>query len=329
MTYATGTFANSATPAGSMVTAMKNALGLNTNWSFIETFTDSAGYTHDVYKCGGAGNSAGADFFIGIVKQSNTATQVSIEAFEQYNATTHQYTRPVPWINGSSQVSPTSVGTADETPRTLLANDSTNTRVYPLFQSINLSTTGGTFDYWIIVTVNGLFAMSRVGTTASGKYAGLIDTFVYLPATNDPVPLCVADLTIGQGIFSNGQNFNSYAAMSRASLQGTTARYNPWGIIAPSYSDATTSWTYPANVGISTSVPDLLQNGVPLASRVTAIVDTVNIYGANVVGRVRGLFKDMLRVVMGSGAAQGDTLVINAHTYVAVGNGLWLDTQAV
>lgn len=335
MVYVTGTRVNEPTPAVSLNTAIRNAIAQHTNWAFIESFTDAAGYIHDIYRCNAAGNAVGRDFFVGFMRApNNTSQNLSVEAFELYDAVAHQYTRPVPVIP-SVTITPTSQGTTDETPRLLNAGESGVGRNQPLYSEnqITVGPAGGTYDYWILVTANGVMVSTRIGSAFYGQYISILESFVYQPTVNDPCPLVIAPLTASQGSIYGGSGYSSVRA-SRAPLTGGVARNGaifglyPF-VVADTAGGITPSWTGIGTRLTSTDTPDLYQNGAPLASRAVAISDALGIYTPNQVGAVRGLWRDMLKLRLGSGATQGDTIVVNGQTYVCTGQSVWFNTQAL
>jgi hypothetical protein len=97
---------NAAEPAQALYNAIYAALGTNANWSLVDdniVYTRSTARTASVWKCSGAGNSIGTDYYIVLTRLTAAgSTLVTLSYCESWNATTHQGTNYVTTVNTSS-----------------------------------------------------------------------------------------------------------------------------------------------------------------------------------------------------------------------------------
>jgi hypothetical protein len=308
VSFVSGTSVGQAVPTVWLRDQIKAAMIAQGAYTFIEDFTDGGGFQNSVLRSNAASNGLGIDFYV-IVTANPGGNAVYLNVAEGYTAATHTVTR----ASGPASASAITLDAQAALPA--------STGVLRLGTSINSSASctvpsaGGVFDYWYVVTNNGVFLITRVGTTSYGLYAGAFDTLVATPATNDPYPIVAGSpISIAQ---------------------------NPWPLQSPRHPlRASQSTLWPCNEGSATwtlsapQVPtgDLFQGGASLASRVALVMGAALASPGNApsLGYLRGLFKDCLWITVSTGVTTGDTVIVDGHTYFyGGGNSFWIDTQAV
>lgn len=324
MSYSVGTITGSATPGASLRTVLKAALDAHPAWAYVEDYTTGA-FQWSVYKCKGTSNLWGSDFYIAFTVSSVSTFWLTV--FEGYNPATHGAIRPAPYAGYVSRNVPIAAdGSFGGGAESVLPQGIGSSGFTPASVGVSTSAANGTFDYWIVVTNNGVSVSTRVGATPYAMQVGLFDSLV----PNDPAPLAMYVLSDS----SSGGNQPVCIATRNLTGKGTTAPF-AFGLLGPFGNLNLTAWNYGVCYGNITAVPTITDafQGAPLASRI-AVVTSGGSYNNNgaTYGVYRGLLRDVLFTGVGSGLAQGDTLNIAGHTYVCVyisTVAVWIDTQAV
>jgi hypothetical protein len=327
-----GSRVSQANPAEDLATLINTAITAHSNWQFVEDYTVST-TKWSVYKCLGAGNSIGSDYYVFFNRLTTAGTTVLYGpgAAETYTTGTHSYGHPCP-VPSTSNATPASDGSSGGATVYALAATQQPTTL----QAQDLTTSTSAYDYWIAVNNDGLWIGTRVSTTNYGAIVGPLDSLVDTPATNDPFPLAQSYLRLASN------NSNTYASTSRHALV-TTAQPRMWGLINPATSaDIYVTWPNAALVGAVGGTGELYQAGKAVGARVVAMTwagcPSVS-YGGNqaasVVGRNRGLWRHLLSYSLGAGVVIGDTVTVGAATYMYTGfvynstiAGLFYETSA-
>lgn len=324
MAYTTGSRLTQANPAEDMYNLIAAAFTAHAAYEFVETWVVTTA-THHVWKCKGALNSMGADYFL-VFSRLNAAGSLSLNVAlcEQYNATTHVISKAVPTIT-STAATPQADGTFTAATTTLSTQTTSETNVF------RAQATGSTsaYDYWLITTNDGFWFGTRVG---SSNYGFLVSTYDKLitPASADVFPVVL----MGTGTSASESTSSIAGGCTRHPLV-TTSQARMWGVRALLSAGSVLAWTSPMNVyGASVGNPgSLYQEGRPLASRV-AVVNwaTVTTYSSAATGDVRGLFRNLLISQATAAVVMGDTITVGSDVYVHMGTGTtyttWYNTSA-
>jgi hypothetical protein len=211
MSYTATTQGADANPAATFMTTLDTIL-VAAGFTAVETWT-SGNYTAIIYKSPAASNVQGADWYLNVLRSSNSSSVVSFGVAEAWNTSTKKFTSYAP-ANITTQT-PTA---------TFTYNDATG--VLPngtlMMKGIVLSTSS--FPHWISATCNRVIVGTRVSSTNYGIYAGLYDDL--LPAAISPFPLCVLDTAGSNG----GSTREPGATTSTANAFGLKADPGSWGL---------------------------------------------------------------------------------------------------
>jgi hypothetical protein len=196
MSYASGTIADASTYSVTLMDTFKTAITTQGAWTFIEQRASGTKKT-DVYKCSGASNSLGADFYVGICRSADTGV-VGFVVAEGYDLTNHKFQKVGPLLGAVSYSTENASGyyATDRNPYdTSLA---TSFGAGGLVAVGHGSTVGGVAPangspYVISVTNDRILAQ---WATTGGAYVGLYDSFY--SSTVDPVPLVAVPLSVAQ-----------------------------------------------------------------------------------------------------------------------------------
>jgi hypothetical protein len=309
VSFVSGTSVGQAVPSAWLRDQIKAAMIAHGAYTFIEDVTDGNGALNSIFRCNAASNSLGVDFYV-IVTAYAAGNVVLLNVAEGYTLATHSVIRAsAPTTTGSITLDASGAipaGSGVVRYQSSLA----------YFGPCGVAASGGVFDYWIVVTSNGVFLATRVGTTPTAGYGGAFDTLVTNPAVNDPFPIVGGGLT--------GQGSNPYPLVSsRQPFRANLA--TGWAC-----DHLIVGWT---QTGPVVPAGDLMQGGAALAARVALVLALAQNSGVNtqaqITGWLRGLLKDCLWIPPGPGVAAGDTVVVDGHTYFFAGlNNMWIDSQA-
>lgn len=319
-------------------TTLQTVIPSHSNWSLVESTTMNAGAVScDVYKCSSVGNGLGVDFYVAVML---SGSNVSLGIAEGYNTSTHKPKRPathapvalntlqadggfmpatteIDWFNGTFNPG----GGAG----TVFASASAN----PMY-------TGSAVDDWhVSLAADGFFFFSRAAGTFG--YAGVYESLVATPATNDPLPLLV-----GQGGLGNSMSI-VHQAMRHPLCGGQSIGYgtNCNGNAATGSENTSTpfsvAWSQPGAMGtigngVTADNTDLYAGGATNVNRVlilNSFVNTSATVGRDKNGYARGFHKrvrQMTSVI--TGMTYGDTVTIDGVTYMYTGsNNIWVESN--
>lgn len=324
MGFLSGTITGNPNPAAAMVAVMRTGLDAN-GWQFVEEYTDTNSSVYTVYRNPAANSGLAADFFIVLTRAALGGTSVGVWLAEGYSAATRTLSKMAVNPDLSTPQTPASDGTCSAT-YTLGTPNFGGSTTPNMVAAVALGSPYGTFDYWLLITKDGVTLSTRVGTQPTALQVGVYETFVVNAAVNDPMPLVLV------GFAASGYQYQQYPASSatRMPMRGGLSTHYAWGLLPFTRNDQI-AWTYPAVYMTNTAGGDLYQGGAALASRIVCgnlslAYSTTEVPST---GGIRGLYKNLLLIGMGSGAAQGDTIVVGGRTYVLAHNTLpiWIDTQ--
>jgi hypothetical protein len=302
MSYHTGNVA--ATAPASIMAAVQPLIDAHAAWEFVETVVGSvATNVTDVYRCLGAVNSFGTDFYIGICRTASSTLGVIIG--ETYNAGAKTFSKGAPHVASAGTLAVAadgSYGTARH-----VANE--NSLVAPttgFLRAASFTPTAGaapTGNWYLSVTNDRVVLASY---NVAGVYVGLYDSFH--AAALDPFPLVTATLTHGTTFATTTVTANAGTRDPNLSLtpQGAFAAILGGGGWTPFYSPALAG-------GLASREP--ISNKW-WRSRVPVIQQSV-------LGGMKGLLKDVVLLSLSSIAEPvGDTVTIDAvaHTCVSPGS---------
>lgn len=303
MSYATGSIVGSPTPSTDFVSLIEAQLTAHPAWEFVETYVGVA-YTSQIWKCLGLYNSWGQDFYVAISIQTSTlgTGTIYLDAYEQYNVTTHLGIRGVP--NPGSTLTPTADGSAYGNTGYAPRATQWNPYTYLYTSTVN-------FDYYILVTNNSLLFKSGA-SLAYGLQAGVFEPV--WPHPNEwPLHLMVWG------------NADTDASGGTSRRPGVTV----------SSTDTYAIYSYPTfTIGYETLMGSISDTTNTLYASGDAVGARPMIYHTNPVeGKVRGFIPDLLIFEQHADVARGDTVTIDGKVWVCVDdagtNGLWMNTEAV
>lgn len=279
-------------------------------WSFVEQWSPSGTPTtiYRVYKCSGLVNSGGADFYISVMRSSNTSN-LFFQMFEQYNSTTHTLTDAVPGVlSGTTGVGSDTVPTSRYTTGWSGTLDASVSPWYGSWNwQVNTSTgTGAT--YWISVTNDRIIIFT---TVSNGVYLGCYDR-LQSPAI-DPVPIIGQQLGLQSTFQYNTNNPNTTGPGYTREPFTSQSQYNWIAGIVP------LMWQ-PAN-----PYKDWL-SGQLWPSKLLCLVNGAR-NGSTGFASARGFLKDLLYQQLPAGGI-GDVMAVDGVTYVRAPNSLWLNSAA-
>lgn len=306
MAYSAGalTDANPASALIALIEAQMTAQG--GTWVFVEEVVISTS-TYRVWRNKGSGvtnpNSFGTDFYIAFRRLTAAgSTDVSVMAFEVWDATNKKAIRPVA---GSS------------TNQAINANFSFGDEVNGFALNLVTATAGlkalvtTGFDYIIQVSKNQIAFGAKVSTTDSAVYAGLFESL--LPSAH-PFPLCI----VGGGTTTSG-SISTGAGVSRhptlTTTQANNFQHNLANMITPA--------------GDATSLIDKL-HGAAVGSRILLTPTGVS----STYGTYHGLLYNGMGLTQGGTAWRtGDTIPVSGENWVKAyltgSTTFWLDTVVV
>lgn len=331
MAFVSGTITGSPTPVQALIQVLRDALD-SAGWVFVEEWGDPSVPSnqralHTVYRNPAANSGLPSDFYISLARvpapDSNVPTWLWCLLAEQYDPATHTLSKFAPFVDSNYYAqprTPASDGTCPDTWKLAFPYGQVG---YPNSNVLlNTSNIYGTFDYWVRATPGTLTVSTRVAAGSWAVQLGVYDTLVFNPSVNDPMPITATALVGGQS--------QTPSSATRHPLRGGLLTKNAWGLYVlnnPGYC----AWTAPGALTTSTAGGDLYQNGSALGSRI--VVGTASLgtpVEVPVYGGIRGLYRDLLWITPGSGAAHGDTIVVGGRTYTLMSNsiGIWVDSTA-
>lgn len=320
MTFTSGSRASQANPAEDLYGLISTQLTAHGNWTFVEDYTVST-TKWSVWRCNAAGSSLEIDYFVMFSRSTAAgANLLYVAVAETYTVSTHSYGHPAP--QGTSSTStPAADGSYGGT--TVYALSSSLGTISTLFT--HSVTPGATYDYWIVVTNDGLTVTVKVGTTVYNFTLGTLDSLVPNPSVNDPVPL-----GIGSSVSAGNTTTACQAMMTRHPLV-TTAHARLWGITP--VNGTGTQWP-PAMVGsVGVAGGDRFYSDQPVGVKVLARTWAYeNGSSALTAGVNRGLWRHIL-MFNTSSVTVGDTVTVGGETYVCINNpsgtvGIFYNTSA-
>jgi hypothetical protein len=288
MAIASGTIA-SATP----VTALKNAIeavfAAHSNWTFVETVSLPAGTPtsdYHVYRNHGTGvtdnNSLGQDFYICLQVPIAGTGNMTVRAFEDYNAPSDLMIRPC-MEDGTNATNADTSGLA--TGGVVLSTTSGAMTV-----TLSLSTAPNSNDYYIVLSKNVLHVALRRSDSATvySCYAGLFNSRVTIA---NAFPLVLGANTTGNTNSSTAA-FGTSRHPGRISQAATTNNFQH-------------SLGAMTQTGGDTGNVDLFR-GQAQASQV-ALLALGGAAGVNAptFGRIRGTLYDVITLPTASGVTLG------------------------
>lgn len=298
---------------------IKATILTHSNWEFVEATTfGSAVYSADVFRCKAAGNGLGVDFYVMIANTTANGT-IYCGLAEGYNTSTHLPRRPA------------MIGAA--TAQTLQADGS----LMPSNQELDWVT--GTYnpgggarsvnnaatmtciavtDYCIAVAADAVYVIGRDVTNSMGFYAGVYESLVPTPATNDPLPL----MLMGGNILSQTTGVAGTISFLRHPMRGGLS--TPWacsgggsgGTVAPTSFTTTAPFVTIGGVVSGTDSGDLYASGAGYAVRtylLNAYTASSATAGRDKTGWLRGRMKYQ-RYVPQAGVFP-DTVTIDGVVY--------------
>lgn len=274
----------------------------------------SANYSVDVFKCSGSGddaNDAGQDFYIFIARDKTAAaTGWQINLAREWD-TNYKKARYIWDRYSGNQTSTFAAVDANgwsynaTTPGYYYLPSNILSGNYHAFWKWTLNKSG--FTYQIKMTKNFIVISTRVGTTDTCIYLGLMDSIISGATDTYPlVGIC--------GLPCEGSGaYGLFLTLPGLGAIGTGVSYCFAAYVA--------GWTHAANLAVTnaTNVFDKWANSGIWVARVFMFhgVSSANHY---LWGKVRGLLKsDVLCFYVGGTVNIGDTMTIDGTTYTVLG----------
>lgn len=222
MSYATGPIQSAAQPAKDLMDTVGTLIDAHAAWEFVEEVAGTGTNVSRVYRCLGASNGFGTDFYMAMTRTSLTSGVVLVMG-EGYDSGTKKLTNPAPYFTTTPTAPdtdlsyPTDRHVANETTLTAATQGflfGAGSLVANTLTGLLSNTTG--FTYWAFVGSSYVVVATRVGATGYAAYAGLYDS---LHSTLlDPFPIWCGTFT------SMGTNFQAVGgivgAYTRQSVAG-------------------------------------------------------------------------------------------------------------
>lgn len=300
MSYATGQITSSSTPATALKDEIETLLTAHAAWTKDDSFTASI-YTFEVWKSAGASNSFGTDFYV-VMEHTSDADRLFFRAMEEFDNTTDQGRRGCP-DNDSFSVTELDGTRYGDTYAALTDANQFNPNVY-----VDMNVTD--FNYFIGVSANAI----TVSTTDSSSpiQAGLFE-----PLGSDPNEFPLVLMKFGHASQSNASTVSRrYDVIGAGNVTyGFTTKHSSSTTV--DYS----CWTR-TDGQVGGTVNDSALGG-PMGAR--ALVSHYSIASSAGFTK-RGLCYDVLMFDTAGAVDLGDTITVNADTYVYLGQSTWLDT---
>jgi len=311
MTYSTAALTAQTTPATSLITAIEAALTAQGGWTAIETVVIGAN-TFKVWRCNGATNGFGTDFFLYLGRATAGTGNVTVRLSEAWDATGKLVLRG---CYGGTNTSVLDSATGSRFGATTYAIDSAN-------WSATTLTTATAFTYWIIATKDALIVQTSSGTNI--VYAGIYADNALVQAQQPTLrfPLALATFA-GMSAPASSLGLTRIPGASNGSVNWNTVRgasATDAGVMGLAGSVDSASLAYPT-WGAVVAAPIFLGAGNMSSSAPTSF------------SAILGTFKYLYAIGIGAAPVRGDTVTIGADTYIlgsAVSNvGIAANTAAV
>lgn len=302
MVYATADVLASPEPTNVLRAAITTAIAGHPGWELVKDYTSGA-YTCRTWKCKGASNGYGTDFFVTLFW--GTASSATASMFwacsEQFNATSNLLIRPC--------ANPASTLTPEATWASAYGATGYGPSASQIHTGVTTAVSTVAMTYWIKVTKRGIFV--KTSSDTYGTYAGLFE-----PLWGHPQEFPIWLWEIGDADVDGAGSVSRRPACAGISMTDAFA--------VESHIDTGTHC-------LSTPMGSLpfgreLYGGKTIGSRY--LLRHAN--GQN--GEIRGLAWDCLVFMQEADVARGDMVTVDGHTYVCIDDsasaGLWMDKDA-